>query len=504
MKENTNKAIAINSLFLYIKLITTTITGLITTRYALLALGVTDFGLFSVLGSIISFIGIFNSIMLSASNRFISVAIGRGVLSEINEQFNINLAIHIGVAILTLVVALPLGDWYIFEYLNFEGDIDNAISVFHYSVIGSVIAAVGVPFNGLLMAKERFSIFSITDIVTHILKMLVAISLVYYFREKLLIFAFSQAFLTALTTLIYFTYCKKKFPEIIRFKFSHDISKYKEMFSFSSWVAFGAFATIAKTQGAAILVNAFFNTAMNTALGLANTVGNLASSFANSVAQPMAPQITKSYATGNMKRCEDLAVMSTKYTYLVMLCICTPFLIDSQWIFELWLGVVPDYVVSFTKLIVIDSLIMSFNLGVSNIIFASGKIKYYQLTVNSLRLLALVLAYFCLKISFMPETLLYSYILFSGIIIFVGQIILKKTTGFRNVVLINRSFKPTIILTILLLPYLFVRISLYPLLRIIVGELYLIILVAIIGLESFERVAIYRTIKKILFKKGIH
>lgn len=73
MNENTNRAIAINSIILYFKLAIITVTGLLTTRFALQALGVNDFGLFSVIGSIISFITIFNTIMVATSNRFISV-----------------------------------------------------------------------------------------------------------------------------------------------------------------------------------------------------------------------------------------------------------------------------------------------------------------------------------------------------------------------------------------------------------------------------------------------
>ena len=84
MQENTNKSLAINSLILYAKMVITTVCALFATRFALAALGVEDFGLFSVLGSIISFVGLFNTIMLSSTNRFLSVAVGKGNTEEIN------------------------------------------------------------------------------------------------------------------------------------------------------------------------------------------------------------------------------------------------------------------------------------------------------------------------------------------------------------------------------------------------------------------------------------
>ena len=113
MAENTNKAIAINSIINYAKMGINTILALFTTRFALQALGVIDYGLFSVLGSIISFIGIFNASMLSTCNRFIAVAIGRGDSAEINKQFNVNLVIFIVLAVMMTVIAFPLGEWYV-------------------------------------------------------------------------------------------------------------------------------------------------------------------------------------------------------------------------------------------------------------------------------------------------------------------------------------------------------------------------------------------------------
>lgn len=487
MIENSNRAIAINSLFLYIKLIVATVTGLVTTRYALLALGVVDYGLFAVLGSVISFIGIFNSIMLSSSNRFISVAIGKGDINDINEQFNINLVIHLSIAVITIVIALTIGDWYVRNHINFAGDINKALKVFHYSMLGSVLSSIGVPFNGLLMAKERFMCFCVTDIIFHVFKMVIAILLVNHFTEKLLVFAFSQALLTGTTTIVYYAICKRSYPEIVKFHFSTNKEKYKDMLSFSSWVAFGAVATVTKTQGAALLVNAFFSTAMNTALGLANTVGTLANSFANSIAQPMSPQITKSYAVGNIKRSEELVVMSTKYTYLVMLLICAPFIVNAEWIFSIWLGQIPDYAISFTHLIVIDSLVMSFNLGVSNVVFASGNIKAYQVVINCLRLSAIGVAYLLLKCGCDPESLLYSYICFSFLIIFVGQIILRKVINFNTKLIIRQSFIPSIIVTCMfLLGLLFPSVN-DPLLGIVLAELWLLLIVVVLGLSRDEK-----------------
>ena len=150
MQENTNRAIAYNSLVIYGKMAINTICALLTTRFALQALGVVDFGLYSLLGGIISFVAIFNTIMLSTSNRFIAVAIGKGDTLEINKQFNVNLVVHVSIAILVLLLAYPIGNWYIPRYVNYTGDMSIAMIVYMVSIFGVSLSFVGVPYNGLL------------------------------------------------------------------------------------------------------------------------------------------------------------------------------------------------------------------------------------------------------------------------------------------------------------------------------------------------------------------
>lgn len=498
MQENTNKAIAINSIVLYTRLAIISICSLVTTRFALQALGVTDFGLFSVLGSVISFMAIFNTIMVSTSNRFITVALGKNDISGANKQFNVNLSIHITIAILTLLLALSIGNWYVENYLHFDGNISNAHSVFRITIVGSILSFIGVPYNGLLVAKEKFIVFCSVEVISHILRTIIAILLVNHFSNKLIIYAVSITILTVLPSIVNAIYCHIKYPELTRFKLVKDTYKYREVFSFAGWVSYGAFATVGKNQGAQILVNAFFNTSMNTALGLANTVNTLLITSSNSIAQPISPQITKNYASGNMQRCNSLLIMATKYTFLVTLIISVPFLTSPSWIFSIWLGEVPSYVVEFTLLIIIDTLITSLNAGISNIIFASGKIKNYQITINTLRLFSIVAAFIVLRLGVAVYFLLYAYIVFSILIFFSSQYVLRKTLNFDNSILWKQSYIPCFFVTILLFPSLFLSHIINPMLAIIIVELYLLFLIVLVALSNDEKKKIVSYISKYL------
>lgn len=495
MKENTNKAIAFNSVILYARMLLTTICMLLMTRFALKALGVVDYGLYSVLGGIVAFVGVFNSIMTSTANRFIAVGIGKGDDNETNKVFNVVFTSFASLALCILLIAIPIGYWYIHRFVNYDGDINVAVIIFFISVLGSMISSIGTSYNGLLMAKEKFLFFSIIDVIVHFAKMLIAYILIDYFDHKLIIYATSCSLCTASTALTYYLYCNKYYTNIVKWNFVRDTTYYKNVFSFSGWVAYGAFACMAKAQGAALLVNAFFNTIMNTALGLANTVNSFVTLFAQNATQPMAPQITKSYAAGNKERTDELLVMSTKFSFLLMFLVSCPFYVQCDWIMQLWLGQVPPYAVSFTLLLVTDNLINSFNMGISNVLFASGKIKLYQVLINTLRLCSIFIAFLALKSGFPPQSLFFSYIFISILVVVSTQWVLHRELNYKNSVLIKRSYIPSFYVILCCLPFSCINTNVHPILEIIIMSIVVVCIEFLVGLSKKEREMVIQFIK---------
>lgn len=500
MQENTNKAIAINSVILYARMGINTILALFTTRYALQALGIADYGLFSVLGGIISFMNIFNTIMLSTCNRFIAVAIGKGDAQNINRTFNVNLIIFIGCAIVLTLLAVTIGDWYVRHKINYTGPQENVLLVYYFSIFGAILSTLGTPYNGLLIAKERFFLFSFVDVAMHIIRFGVIMSLVYHFENKLLIYTILQATTHATPPIIYWFYCKCKFPDIIRFNLVKDKLAYTEPLKFSGWVGVGAVAVVVRNQAAALLVNAFFNTLMNTALGIANSLNQYVTLFANSLTQPMQPQITKSYSAGDCSRTDTLLAMSIKLSFLLMLFIGIPFFVEAEWLIHLWLGQVPDYAVSFTLLLIVDNIVLSFNSGISLVLFADGRIKLYQIVINILRVLAVVVGYFVLKTGVAPEALFITYIVFSVLIVVATQWCLKKTLNYDLRSLFKRAYLPSLLTIVCTLPVFIIPSSLHSIIRICISLLYYSIIVFLIGLNRSERSFVLHKIRNIKSK----
>lgn len=501
MKENTNKAIVINTIILYIRLGVCVICGLIASRFALQALGVDDFGIFSVVGSVISLIAVINTVMLSTSNRFIAVAIGKGNINDINEQFNVNFIIHLFIALIIAAIAVPIGDWYIVKFVNYEGNIENVIKVFNITIWGSVISFIGVPFNGLLMAQERFFVFCATDVICHLLKLFVCYLLMYYFLDKLLIYSLALTLLAVMPTIIYGIYCHIRFPNLVKFKFVKDVSKYKSVINFSIWIGYGAVATVGKTQGSALIVNAFFNTAMNAALGLANTINGLLVQLAGNVSSSISPQITKSYSAGDLDRATELTCMSSKISFMFMLIVSSPFLLTPDFIFKLWLSSIPDYLIIFSQLLIVDTLIGTLNRGVPELIFATGNIKWYQIIVNTLFILSVVVAYFVLKSGMPAYYMFITYIVFSLIILVIRQVVLTKITKINNKLIIKKSYAPSLVIVILYIPFLIFHPSWNPIVLNIVSIIYIITLIIVVGLSKTERQQLFGFINSILKRR---
>ena len=434
--------------------------------------------------------------MVSTSNRYIAIAIGKNDIQEANKIFNICLRIHSKIALFTAIIAYPIGIWYILNILNYDGNIQNAIYIYIISISASILTFITIPYHGLLTAKERFWVFCAPSVISHIARLIFAYILVFYFENKILVYSIFTAITTVYPCIIYVIYCRKNFKEIVTLKKVKDIEKTKEIISFSGWVGYGAIAYVGRNQGAAIIVNAFFNTVMNTAFGIANSINAIIGMFARTITQPIEPQITKSYVADNKERCENLLIMSTKLTYILVLIIACPFFLECEWILSLWLGKVPPYATTFTILIIIDALVESLNSGIKSIIYASGNIKLFQIIPSTIKLIAIFVAYIFLDAGYASYSLLYVYIFSSSIIVIVNQWILHKSFQYNFKKQLLKSYLPSILITILFLPIVFIKLNYHPLINITIGFVYLFTLTLLIGITAKERKYILKYITK--------
>lgn len=502
MQENTNKTIVVNSIVLYARLAIVSVCGLLYTRFGLQALGESDYGLFAVVGGMVALMAIANSIMVSVSNRYMAIGIGKKNEKLINKTFNVNLIIHLAIAVITVIVATILGHWYIDNYINYIGDVHNVYWIYDISTVSSAISFIGVPYNGLLMAKERFFVFCSTDVGAALLKLFVTWLLIYHFEHKLLIYAFTMAFMTAYPTVVFIAYCKKNFSDYVHFSFVKEPEPYLNVLKFATGVGIGTFVGMTKLQGTQLIINAFFGTMVNSAIAVANTVNQLIQMFANNINKSIAPQIYKSYAVLDENRYTYLLCLCSRVTYMAMLTISLPFLLMPTVIFGLWLKNVPDGTILFSRLMITDILIVSLNAGIVDLIFASGKIYRYQIVVNTIITIAILSGFFAVKNGMGSASLLYCYIASSFLIFFIRPFILVRVVKINIYRLLKESYIPVLTLTMLVMPLFYLKKHVSLPFFIPLAVCWYGMLVFIIGLNKNERKQIVSYVVNRINKKS--
>ncbi|WP_150452008.1 lipopolysaccharide biosynthesis protein [Arenibacter lacus] len=427
-----NKTIVKNSLVLYIRLIIVSIIGLLSSRFILQALGASDFGLYSVVGGIVFMMAFLNNVMVSTTYRYVAFEMGKNDPNGVNKVFNISLLIHLFIALLTVLLAETFGAYYIHNYLNVPIEkIEDAIFVFRFSVISTAISIISVPFQGLLVAKEKFTFTAFIEVLRSILAFSVVILILNYDGDRLRLYAALIALVSIIISILYVLYSRYYYYKFVKWKFQKDVSKYKEMISFSGWIMFGSSASAAEIQLSAIIINIFFSTVVNAAFGISNQVKNMVIMFSKSLNQAVIPQITKSFSSGDTGRTMQLVIFSSKFSFFMILIPAFPILLETEYILGLWLENVPEYTSIFVQIIIVNALIATMDAGIPAAVHATGNIKYFQIILSTITLLALPVSYLLFSNGYEPYFMTLTFTATAVINLIVRQLLLKRILHFN-------------------------------------------------------------------------
>lgn len=406
-----NKRIAINTLIIYIRMIAITVIGLLTTRYVLQALGVSDYGLYNVVAGLIAMINVVSTAMHTTTRRYINVEMGKPN-GNLNKIFNISLLLHIGFGLFVFFLAETIGLYYIYNYLNIEsGKLNDALFVFQISTIISVIGLMNVPYQGLLSAYEKFTQIAIIDFLTALFKIPLVIGLVYFSGNSLRFYAVGMCIMSLFSFILYTYVCYKQYKPIVSLKFYKERSLYKEILIFNNYTALGAFAYIGRSQGATMLINFFYGTIVNGAFAIAYQIENYVIMLVNNLSTASEPQITQSYSSGDLKRTFNLAEKISKYSIIIMLVIIFPLNIELEFVLSLWLGQIPDNCLVFCRWILASLFIRSLAAGIPPIIQATGRVKWFQIIGSTLLIMGIPISLILFYYNLPAETVIIIFLL---------------------------------------------------------------------------------------------
>lgn len=498
-----NKTIVKNTIVIYIKVILSVLIGLYTSRQVLLALGASDYGLFGVVGGVVSLMNLIGITMISTTCRYIAVEMGKPQ-GNINKVFNTIFIVHSALALLLLIIAESIGVYYINNYLNVgNSSLADAHFIFQISVISSCISVVCYPFLGLLISREKFVYTSVLEIISLIIKLGLVILLVVYAGNKLRLYAIIVASITISLNVGYYIYCYINERSIIKWSFNRSWKDYVGVFKFTWWLLLGATAVIGRIQGIALIINYFFGTVVNAAFALANTINEYIITFIKSMTQATTPQIMKSYGEGNVNRSVSLTYVISRLSFLMMLIPVVPFIFNAESLLSMWLVNPPEFTSIFTILFLINGLVWTLSAGFDSCIQASGDIKKNQIGYSIINLAVLPFSYVLYKFGCPPYANLIIMMVLTVITLFFQCYIMRMVSAFDFKTYILSVIIPALKSSVLIfLPLIvfdnFVYTGLF--LSLLVCFIWTILWIYVLGLTANEKALIHSYVVKLLKK----
>lgn len=430
MPSSANKRIAKNTLFLYVRMILTILVNLYAVRVIWQVLGVEDYGVYNVVGGIVTMFAFLNSAMVASSQRFISFELGIGNKERLNKVFCLSMTVHFMLALIILILAETVGLWFLNAKLNIPSDRMLAANwVYQCSIVALIVNIVSVPYNACIVAHEHMKAFGYFGILEVILKLVIVFLLIFIPYDKLITYAVLIVVVSVLMRLIYGYYCRQNFNEC-HYRFVSDHHLMRDMFSFAGWSFIGNLGSAVRDQGLNIVINLFFNVTVNAAKGIATQVGTVISGFAQNFQMALGPQITKRYAAGKTNSMISLVFAGCKYSALLMMFIVIPLYFASETVLKLWLGNVTPYTVGFIQLVLIISLIDSMVSPITTALQATGHIKWFQIVTSLIMVANIPLAWIWLKFESNPYIVLYVSIFTSAVALIARLILLHHAVIF--------------------------------------------------------------------------
>lgn len=405
-----NQLILNNTLALYIRLLLTLFISLYSTRILLENLGVNDFGLYGTVAGVIALIAFLQTALSNATNRFLNIEMAKGTISYIQNIFSTSVFLHIIIATFICILIEIIGSWALNSYIKIPFDkIQVATQVFHLSIISLFFLVITIPFEAMLMAKEKFGIYALISVIDVVLKLILAYILIFFNNDKLLYYAIGVFLIIFLIRLTYVMYVSLIFDET-KINFFVEKDFLKKIISFIGWDLYGNFSVVLRLHGTTLLMNNFFGLAMVASIQVSNQITAALHSLSSNLLIAVKPQLMKSYAENDLNRTNELISFSSKYSYYLMLIFCIPIISNIHYILDLWLVNPPEY----TKIIAIFMLVTSLIGVIFNpiimLIHATGNVKKISFLTGTLILISVPLIYILFKLGF---EYYYAYIVFT-------------------------------------------------------------------------------------------
>lgn len=450
-------------MFLYLRMVVIMVVQLYTSRVVLANLGISDYGIYNVVGSFIVAFTFIREPLSIATQRFLNFEMGRkDKKGNPNLVFNLSLYTYVVLALIFFVVLEIAGEWFINNKMNIpEGRLEATQFTFQMSVISLMIGLVRSPFGALIISHERMSYHAYLSILEAILKLGNAFSLAYFAVDKLELYAINQVLISIMIFVFSFSYCKRKFKDIHITKV-WDRTMFTSILSFSGWSLFGAVARMTANQGLSILLNLFFGVVINAAMGVAQQVNAAVNHFVHNFQVAFRPQLVKYYAGEEYNSLRSLISNTSKYSFLLLFTISCPLMFNIDKVMHLWLKNPPQYAGEFCIFMLIYALLESLSAPMWMAVQATGKIKTYQIVISCAMLLNIFLSYIFLSLGYSPHIVLIIKCCVDVLYLIIRLMFVKKMINFKFHFFARKILLPVSLIVVMIVTVMYIIVGFCP------------------------------------------
>lgn len=393
-----NRRIVKNTLFLYARLLISLVVSLYMARVVLNTLGVSDFGLYNVVGGIVAVFAVIKGLIATGTQRFMTFEMGcSSGFDRLSAIFSTSLSLFAIIGFLIVVLGETIGLWFLNNKLNIpEGRQFAANIVYQVSLVSMFVSLVQLPYSAAIISHERMDIYGYAGLGEPLLRLGLIILLPFLPFDKLISYSIIVLIVSVVMTFIYVIICNELFLEC---KLNLKINKglFKEMTGFTGWNMLESISNMFSNQGQDILLNLFFGTNVNASRAVSMQVKNAIQGFASNFLIALFPQITKTYAAGQYDEFYKLMIRGAKFSFMILATLMMPILINTDYLLTLWLGNPPEGASLFCQLILCSLLISMVSEPLYTGIQATGCIKGYQIFTSIVTLLNIPICYVLFK-----------------------------------------------------------------------------------------------------------
>jgi len=438
------KVIAKNTLMLYLRMGLMALIGLYTSRVVLDALGVVDQGLYDAIGGIVAMLSCVSGTMSAACQRFYLMALGQDDSQRLKHLFSMTIVIFAVFSLVAIGISESLGPWFINNKMKLAGRDEVAGWVFQCSILSFVAVVMRMPYQGMVIAREKMKVFAYISVIEALLALGIAILLRHSSFDRLKEYSLLMMLSQVAVTVIYALYCIRFYSEC-RFCRYWDRDDFKSMFSYTGWNLIGSSASVFKVHGVTVLLDMFFGPALVAPRTMAFKLYAMVCQLRENFITASKPQIMMSYSAGEREGMKKLVWQTSKFSNYLLLLAAIPLGLEIDYLLGIWLKEVPDYTSLFALILLANAVVEGIDTPVSIAIQANGDMRNYQLTIGVIQLTVLPIAYLMLKTGqYPPQTVFLVSMAVTFVAVLMRFHFAKKLVGLRPLDFLTKVIVPVL------------------------------------------------------------